>query len=239
VGSLTVRAEALQYGASSASEFTSVALTVVVGPLPWVCLICANEYRTFRISALCRFERNSLPDAKHRLLDSIIALSAEGSRLALDNLPPLPPTEQDHFRQRVRLLIQRWLNHGLEVDMTDVFYLDDQNDVAEYLDTHGWDTLTASTSDLFAAHRLAPRAENNDAEDLRRRRLHERNADGRVPTRPRRRSHRPGRPVGCCPKVLVYREFRSFNCGLGRTPNVRCSSAMITRSAPQRVSLSR
>jgi O-methyltransferase involved in polyketide biosynthesis len=98
----------------------------------------------------------------HRLLDSIIALSAEGSRLALDNLPPLPLTEQDHFRQRVRLLIQRWLNHGPEVDMTDVFYLDDHNDVAEYLDTHGWDTLTASTSDLFAAHRLAPRAENND-----------------------------------------------------------------------------
>jgi hypothetical protein len=30
------------------------------------------------------------------------------------------------------------------------------------LDTHGWDTLTASTSDLFAANGLAPRAENYD-----------------------------------------------------------------------------
>jgi hypothetical protein len=46
--------------------------------------------------------------------------------------------------------------------MTDVVYLDDHNDVAEYLDTHGWDTLTASTSDLFADNGLAPRAENDD-----------------------------------------------------------------------------
>jgi methyltransferase (TIGR00027 family) len=102
------------------------------------------------------------PDAKQRLLDNITALSAQGSRLALDNLPSLPPTEQDSFRQRIRLLIQRWQNHGLDVDMTDVVYLDDHDDVAEYLDTHGWDTLTASTSDLFAANGLAQRAEKDD-----------------------------------------------------------------------------
>ena len=102
------------------------------------------------------------PDAKQRLLDNITALSAAGSRLALDNLPPLPPTEQDHFRQRIRLVIRRWENHGLDVDMTDMVYLDDHNDVAEYLDTLGWDTLTASTSDLLAANRIAPRAENDD-----------------------------------------------------------------------------
>jgi methyltransferase (TIGR00027 family) len=101
-------------------------------------------------------------DAKRRLLDDITALSAQGSRLALDNLPPLLPTEQDHFRQRIRVLIERWQNHGLDVDMTDVVYLDDLNDVAEYLDTHGWDTLTASTSDLFAANGLAQRAEEDD-----------------------------------------------------------------------------
>jgi methyltransferase (TIGR00027 family) len=101
------------------------------------------------------------PDAKQRLLENITTLSAEGSRLALDNLPSLAPTEQDHFRRRIRLLIQRWQNHGLDVDMTDVVYLDDHNDVAEYLDTHGWDTLTASTSDLFAANGLAG-AENDD-----------------------------------------------------------------------------
>jgi methyltransferase (TIGR00027 family) len=102
------------------------------------------------------------PDAKQRLLDNITALSAQGSRLALDHLPSLPPTKQDQFRQRIRLLIQCWQNHGLDVDMTDVVYLDDHNDVAEYLDTHGWDTLTASTSDLFAANGLAQRAEKDD-----------------------------------------------------------------------------
>ena len=34
--------------------------------------------------------------------------------------------------------------------------------MAAYLDTHGWDTLTATTSDLFAANLLAPPAENDD-----------------------------------------------------------------------------
>src|ERR1700730_6878649 len=101
------------------------------------------------------------PDAKQRLLDNITALSAEGSRLALDNLPALSTTERDHFRQRVGLVVQRWENHDLDVDMTDTFYLDDHNDVAEYLNTHGWDTRTASTSDLFTANRL-PSAENDD-----------------------------------------------------------------------------
>jgi methyltransferase (TIGR00027 family) len=101
-------------------------------------------------------------DAKQRLLDNITALSAEGSRLALDSVPPLSPTEQDHFRQRVRLLVRRWQHHGLDVDMTDMVYLDDHNDVAECLDTDGWDTLTASTSDLFGANGLAPIADNDD-----------------------------------------------------------------------------
>jgi methyltransferase (TIGR00027 family) len=101
------------------------------------------------------------PDAKQRLLDNITALSAKGSKLALDNLPALPPAERDHFRQRVGLVVQRWENHGLDVDMTDTFYLDDHNDVAEYLNTHGWDTRTASTADLFTANRL-PSAENDD-----------------------------------------------------------------------------
>jgi methyltransferase (TIGR00027 family) len=101
-------------------------------------------------------------DAKQRLLDNITALSAEGSRLALDKLPSLSPTEQDHFRQRVRLLIRRWQNHGLDVDMTEMVYLDDHNDVAEYLDTDGWESLMASTSDLFAINRLASRAESDD-----------------------------------------------------------------------------
>jgi O-methyltransferase involved in polyketide biosynthesis len=99
------------------------------------------------------------------LLDNITALSAEGSRLALGSLPSLSPTEQDHFRKRVQLLIRRWQNHGLDVDMTEMVYLDDNNDVAEYLDTDGWETLTASTSDLFATSRLAPRTESDTTED--------------------------------------------------------------------------
>lgn len=102
------------------------------------------------------------PDAQDRLLDNITALSAEGSRLALDSVPPLPPADQDHFRQRILMLIQRWQNHGFSVDMTDMVYLDDHNDVAQSLATHGWETVSASASELFVANGLDPVNENDD-----------------------------------------------------------------------------
>lgn len=36
--------------------------------------------------------------------DAITALSANGSRLALDAVPPLRPADQNHFRQRILML---------------------------------------------------------------------------------------------------------------------------------------
>jgi methyltransferase (TIGR00027 family) len=102
------------------------------------------------------------PDAQDRLLDDITALSAKGSRLALDSVPPLPPADQDHFRQRILMLIQRWQNHGFNVDMTDMVYLDDHNDVAQSLATHEWETVSASASELFVANGLDPVNENDD-----------------------------------------------------------------------------
>ena len=69
------------------------------------------------------------PDARDRLLDNITALSAEGSRFAADAVPKLPQPEQAHFRQRIQALIQSWRNHGFDVDLTDMVYLDDHNDV--------------------------------------------------------------------------------------------------------------
>src|SRR5882762_6484941 len=102
------------------------------------------------------------PDARDRLLDNITTLSVEGSRLALDSVPPLPQADQDHFRRSIVMLLQRWQNHGLNVDMTDMVYLDDHNDVTAYLDAHGWETVRASTSELFLANGLDPIAELDD-----------------------------------------------------------------------------
>ena len=102
------------------------------------------------------------PDARDRLLDNITALSAEGSRFAADAVPKLPQPEQAHFRQRIQALIQSWRNHGFDVDLTDMVYLDDHNDVTAYLDAQGWETVRASTSELFLANGLNPVDGNDD-----------------------------------------------------------------------------
>jgi methyltransferase (TIGR00027 family) len=102
------------------------------------------------------------PDARDRLLDNITALSTEGSRFAVDNVPNLPRPVQDQFRQRIITLLQRWHHHGFDVDLTDVVYLDDHNDLAEYLAAQGWGTVGASTSELFAANGLAPVDEHDN-----------------------------------------------------------------------------
>jgi methyltransferase (TIGR00027 family) len=102
------------------------------------------------------------PDAQDRLLDTITALSAKGSRFAVDSVPNLAQGDQDSFRQWIQLLVERWRDHGFDVDMTDMAYPGDHHDVAEYLAAHGWETVTASTSELFAANGLAPIAEDGD-----------------------------------------------------------------------------
>jgi methyltransferase (TIGR00027 family) len=102
------------------------------------------------------------PDAQDRLLDNITTLSAEGSRFAADAVPNLPQPEQAHFRQRIQALIQSWRNHGFDVDLTDMVYLGERNDVAKYLNARGWESGCVTTSELFVANGLRPVDENDD-----------------------------------------------------------------------------
>jgi methyltransferase (TIGR00027 family) len=102
------------------------------------------------------------PDAADRLLDDITALSAKGSRLAVDSVPNLSQPDQDRFRQRIQTLIQRWHDDGFDVDMTDMVYQGDHNDVAEYLRVHGWEAVRASTPELSVANGLGQVAQDDD-----------------------------------------------------------------------------
>jgi methyltransferase (TIGR00027 family) len=102
------------------------------------------------------------PDAQDRLLDDITALSAEGSRFAADAVPKLPQPEQAHFRQRIQALILSWRNHGFDVDLTDMVYLGERNDVAKYLNARGWETGCITTSELFVANGFSPVDEKDD-----------------------------------------------------------------------------
>ena len=102
------------------------------------------------------------PDAQDRLLDDITALSAEGSRFAADTVPNLPRPEQAHFRQRIHALSLSWRNHGFDVDLTDMVYLGERNDLAKYLNARGWETGCITTSELFVANGLSPVDEKDD-----------------------------------------------------------------------------
>jgi methyltransferase (TIGR00027 family) len=102
------------------------------------------------------------PDAQDKLLDNITVLSAAGSRLATENMPdagravPL-------MAARMREVTDRWREHGFDVEMTDLWYTGDRNDVVEYLGTHGWETAATSAAELFAAQGLS--VQTNDDEE--------------------------------------------------------------------------
>jgi methyltransferase (TIGR00027 family) len=102
------------------------------------------------------------PDAQDALLDNITALSAAGSRLATENMPD-PSQTVSMIADRMRQTTERWRNYGLDLEMTDLWYGGDRNEVANYLAGHGWDVSTTDMADLYAAHGLSSQT-NDDQE---------------------------------------------------------------------------
>ncbi len=94
------------------------------------------------------------PEAQDALLDNITMLSAAGSQLATENVPDASravPMMADRMRQAT----ERWREHGFDVEMTDLWYAGDRNDVVDYLDRHGWNVAATSAAELAAAHGLS------------------------------------------------------------------------------------
>jgi methyltransferase (TIGR00027 family) len=94
------------------------------------------------------------PDAQDRLLDNITELSPAGSQLATENLTGGTDAVQQ-MADRMGAVTEQWREHGFDVEMTDLWYAGDRNDVVEYLGAHGWTTTTSSVPELFAAHGLS------------------------------------------------------------------------------------
>jgi methyltransferase (TIGR00027 family) len=100
------------------------------------------------------------PEAQDALLDNITMLSAAGSQLATENVPDASqavPMMADQMRQAT----ERWRDHGFDLEMTDLWYGGDRNDVVDYLGSHGWNVSALSVADLFAAHGLSVQASND------------------------------------------------------------------------------
>ena len=101
------------------------------------------------------------PEAQDALLDNSTMLSAAGSQLATESVPNASqavPMMADRMRQAT----ERWRDHGFDVEMTDLWYGGDRNDVIDYLGGHGWNVSAISVADLFAAHGLSSQASNVD-----------------------------------------------------------------------------
>lgn len=101
------------------------------------------------------------PDAQDALLDNITMLSAAGSQLATENVPDASqavPKMADQMRQAT----ERWRDYGFDVEMTDLWYGGDRNDVVDYLDGHGWNVSAISVADLFAAQGLSVPTSNDE-----------------------------------------------------------------------------
>jgi methyltransferase (TIGR00027 family) len=90
------------------------------------------------------------PDAQDRLLDNLTELSAPGSRFAAENMGGGGDAAQ-MMADRMHQAIDRWREHGFDVDMTDLWYVGERNDVSEYLSSHGWSTVPTMMADLYAA----------------------------------------------------------------------------------------
>lgn len=89
------------------------------------------------------------PQAEIRLLNSIIPLSSEGSRLAAD-YGTVTGTSQESQEQS-RLMAEGWRRQGLDLDIEELTYPGEHTDVAAHLRVNGWDTTTSRLGELFTA----------------------------------------------------------------------------------------
>ena len=93
------------------------------------------------------------PEAQDRLLDNISALSAEGSRLAVEAIPDRPQQDVEKAREMMRRATAKWRDHGFELDWEELGFEGERNDVADYLKNLGWQTVGTADERAVGRHR--------------------------------------------------------------------------------------
>jgi methyltransferase (TIGR00027 family) len=96
------------------------------------------------------------PEAQDRLLDQITTLSAAGSRLAVEVFIDSSRSDAGQTQDILETATQRWREHGFDVELTDLGYDGERNDVATYLTEHGWHSVNTPLSRLLADSGLPP-----------------------------------------------------------------------------------
>ncbi len=103
------------------------------------------------------------PEAQDRLLDNIAALSAEGSRLAVEAIPDRPQQDREKAREMMRRATAKWREHGFELDWEELGFEGERNDVAAYLQNLGWQTVGTPMRQLLADNGFPEISQANDS----------------------------------------------------------------------------
>ena len=107
------------------------------------------------------------PDAQDRLIDTVTALSAPGSRFATESAPSVDPADFEKAAERMQSTAERWRNHGFDLDFANLVYMEDRNEVASYLADRGWQIDSANINDLMTANGFPAFDEDTPFSDLR------------------------------------------------------------------------
>lgn len=92
------------------------------------------------------------PPAQDLLLDNITALSAAGSRLATEAIPDMTHLDMDKVREMSARLADKWREHGLDMQWSDLGYDGERHDVGTYLDGLGWTSVGTAMTALMVEH---------------------------------------------------------------------------------------
>ncbi len=88
------------------------------------------------------------PEAQDLLFDRIDELSAPGSRVATEHIPDISAFSDE----RSQLIADRLKQYGHDIEMSELIYHDERNDVVDYLTARGWDVTAQTVPDAYAAN---------------------------------------------------------------------------------------
>lgn len=88
------------------------------------------------------------PEAQDLLFDRIDELSAPGSRVATEHIPDIGAFSDE----RSQVIADRLKQYGHDIEMSELIYHDERNDVIDYLTARGWKVAAQTMPDAYAAN---------------------------------------------------------------------------------------
>jgi O-methyltransferase involved in polyketide biosynthesis len=68
---------------------------------------------------------------------------------------PNPDQAVTTMQNQMQAVNESWRKHGLDIDMTDLWYGGERNDVVGYLSAHGWTSTATTLAELWTAAGLS------------------------------------------------------------------------------------